>query len=145
MTSTEDIVKFVTFLAQTQRMFLQVQIFAENSALLHSVSTSIFPTQGKSSDYAEYGVTISVALHAMLRRPPDSEKWAMGMSLLLRHTGGSWLAEAEVGWTGQEIGWDPFDSKEVRATSIDEIYLNVPPLVEWMGLRFRDEVARLPS
>jgi hypothetical protein len=145
MNSTELILKFLTFLARVRAMFRQVHLFAENSPALHTVSTMVIPFKGEPSDYADDGVTISIALNAELRKPVDSEKKAIGMSLLLRHSGGRWHAESEVGWTGEKIGWDPFDSKEVRAISIEEITNQIPPLVEWAGMRFREEVAKLPE
>jgi len=145
MNSTEIVLKFLAFLAQVRTMFRQVHLFAEKIPALQTVSTTVIPFESQQSDYADAGVTISVALNAEVRVPVDSEKKALGMCLLLRHTGGLWLAEAEVGWTGEKVGWDPFDSKEARATSVEEIICIVPPLVEWMEMRFREEVAKLPK
>jgi len=145
MNSTELILKFLTFLAEVRAMFRQVHLFAENSPALHAVTTMVIPFKTEPSDYADDGVTISIASNAELRRPADSEKKAIGMSLLLRHTGGGWHAEIEVGWTGEKVGWDPFDSKEVRAVSIEEIITLIPPLIERAETRFRAEVAKLPE
>jgi hypothetical protein len=145
MNSTELILRFLTFLAGLRAMFLEVHIFAEKSPALHTVSTSVIPSKVYPSDYADDGVTISIALNAELRKPIDSEKQAIGMSLLLRHAGGQWHAESEVGWSGRMIGWDQFDSKEVQAVSVEEIIHQIPPLVEWAGMRFREEVAKLPE
>jgi hypothetical protein len=126
-------------------MFRQVHLFAEKNPALNSVSTMVIPFKGGQSDYADDGVTISVALNAELRKPAASEKKAIGMSLLLRCTGGRWHVESEVGWTGEKVGWDPFDSKEAQADSIEEIICMTPPLVEWAATRFREEVAKLPG
>ena len=143
MNATEIILKFLTFLSQVRAMFRQVHLFAEQNPALREVSTMVIPFKGKPSDYADEGVTISIALNAELCKPINSERKAIGISLLLRHAGGEWLAEAEVGWTGENVGWDPFDSKEARAESIEEIISLVPSLVEWMDARFREEVAKL--
>ncbi|MEI6218798.1 MAG: hypothetical protein WCP86_07845 [bacterium] len=145
MNSTELIITFLTFLAGVRAMFRQVHLFAEGSPALHNVSTVVIPFKGESSGYADDGVTISIALNAELRKPADSEKKAIGISLLLRHIDGRWHAESEVGWTGEKVGWDPLDSKEVQAVSIEEIINQIPPLVEWAGMRFREEVAQLPA
>jgi hypothetical protein len=145
MNSNEIILKFVAFLAHVRAMFRQFHLFAEKSPVLHSVSTMVIPFKGDPSDYADDGVTVSIALNAEVRKVTDSEKKAVGMSLLLRHSGGLWIAEAEVGWTGEKVGWDPFASKEVQATSIEEIMNKIPSLVEWMGVRFRDEVEKLQN
>ncbi|MES2570129.1 MAG: hypothetical protein V4710_08745 [Verrucomicrobiota bacterium] len=145
MNSTERILNFLTFLAEVRAMFRQVHLFAENNPALHAVSTMVIPFKGEPSDYADDGVTLSIALNAELRKPSGSEKKAIGMSILLRHAGGRWHAECGVGWTGEQVGWDPVDSKEVQAVSIDEISSQVPPLVEWAGIRFREELAKLPE
>jgi hypothetical protein len=143
MNSTETVLRFLAFLAQVQGMFRQVHLIAEKSPILCDVSTDVIPSLGAASNYADEGVTISIALNGWFVKPPDSEREAMGMSVLLRHCDGVWIAEAEVGWTGREIGWDPFDSKETEATSIEEIMDKAPPLVEWMGTRFRKELEML--
>jgi len=33
----------------------------------------------------------------------------------------------------------------VQAVSIEDIITQIPPLVEWAGVRFREEVAKLPE
>lgn len=143
MNSTEIILRFLTFLSQARAMFRQTHLFAEQSPALRAVSTIVIPSKGEQSDYADGGVTVSVALNAELGKPTNSERKAMGMSLLLRHSGGHWLAEAEIGWTGEKVGWDQFDSKEAQASSIEEMFSLALPLVEWLDMRFREEVAKL--
>jgi hypothetical protein len=146
MNSTDTIIlKFTAFLAQVSAAFNKVAILAEQNPALHTVTTRVIPFKVEPSDYADDGVTISVALNAEVRKPADSEKKAMGMSLLLRRAGGVWFAEAEVGWTGEKVGWDPFDSKEAQATSIEAIISKAPALVDWMGMRFREEASKLPT
>lgn len=145
MNSTEIVLQFLAFLAQVRAAFRQVHLFAEKSPALRTVSTAVIPVEVKPSDYADKGVTICVALDAELRKPIDSERKSLGISLLLRHTRGMWLAEAEIGWTGKKIGWNSFDSKEAQGKSIDEIMNTIPPMVEWMDRRFKEEVARLPK
>lgn len=145
MNSTETILRFLSFLSEVEAMFRQVHLDAEKNHALRDVSTMVIPFKCEVSDYADHGVTISVALNAELRYPVDSDKKAIGMALLLRHAGGRWIAEAEVGWTGKNIGWDPFDSREAQEAAIEEMMNAVPPLVEWMGMRFREEVAKLPK
>lgn len=143
MNSTKVILEFLSFLATTRAIFREVHIFSERSPALRDVSTSVMPFKCKPSDYADEGVTISIALNAELRTPLDSERQAIGMSCLLRHAGEQWHAEVEVGWTGAEVGWDDFESWEAQAISIEEIESQVPPLVELAGARFRAEVATL--
>jgi hypothetical protein len=143
MTSDEIVLEFLVFLAHVRALFRQVHLFAEESPALRDVSTTVIPFKGEPSDYADRGVNVSVALNAEVLNPTNSERKAIGMSLLLRRSGGLWIAEAEVGWTGDRIGWDPFDSKETQATSIDEIMAKITPLVEWMSLRFQEEVTKL--
>jgi hypothetical protein len=145
MNSTEVILRFIGFLAQVSTSFNRVAEFAEKQKTLHSVTTKVSPFKAKPSEYADAGVSIAVFLNAELRKPIDSERKAIGMSLLLRHTTGKWLAEAEVGWTGEKVGWDQFDSKEAQASTINEVMNKVPPLVEWTEARFREEVAKLPE
>src|SRR5262245_17836738 len=129
MSSTDTtILGFIAFLARMCAMFRKVALFAENVPILHSISTSVIPSKAEPSDYAVDGVIISIALNAELVKPLDADRQAIGMSLLLRHTGGFWLAEAEVGWSGQSIGWDDFDSREIQCPSIEEIIQAVPPL-----------------
>ena len=145
MNSTEIVLRFISFLSDLRAMFRQVHLDAEKNRALRDVSTTVIPFKGESSDHADDGVTISVALNAELRNPTDSEKRAIGMTLLLRHAGGCWIAEAETGWTGQNIGWDPFDAREAQAETIEELIIAVPPLFEWIGTRFREEAAKLPK
>jgi hypothetical protein len=141
--STETVLQFIAFLAQVRAMFRQVHLLAEKDPLLRSVSTSVIPFKTEPSDYADTGVIITLALNAELTMPADSERKALGMSLLLRHSNGLWVAESEVGWTGQMVGWDPFDATEVQADSIEEVIQKVPALVERAGLKFKEEVAKL--
>lgn len=61
MNSNEIILKFVAFLAHVRAMFRQFHLFAEKSPALHSVSTMVIPFKGDPSDYADDGVTISIA------------------------------------------------------------------------------------
>ena len=55
------------------------------------------------------------------------------------------MLKAEVGWSGESIGWDPFDFRELQEPFIDGIIQQVPPLIDWMALRFRGEVEKLPA
>src|SRR5438876_533226 len=119
--STEVVVRFLIFLANVRTMFRQVHLFAEGIPALQTVSTTVIPFKSEPTEYAEYGVTLSIALNAELSRPADEEKMAIGMSLLIRRSANVWIAEAEVGWTGKTIGWDPFASKDMRVSSIEEI------------------------
>ena len=143
MNSTQIILEFLAFLAEVEGMFRKVHLFAEKNRAFRSVCTMVIPSKAEPSEYADNGVIISIALDAELRKPIDSDKKSLGISLLLRHTRGAWLAEAEVGWSGEQIGWDSFDSKEAQAKSIDEIVGMTPSLVDWLETRFREEVAKL--
>jgi hypothetical protein len=145
MNSTDTILEFLIFLADVQTIFRQVQLSVEKSPALQDVSTFVIPSKGDPSPYAQGGVLISIALNAELRKPLNADRKAIGMSLLLRHTGGSWLAEAEVGWSGESIGWDQFDARDDSAVSVEEIMTKAKTLVVWMGTRFKEEVAKLPS
>ena len=145
MNSNVTILNFLTFLAEIRSMFRKMHLFAEQSNLLQSVSTTVIPFKGEPSDYADDGVTLSVALNAELLKPVDCEKKALGAALLLRHTAGFWLAEAEVGWTGEKVGWDPIHSREVKSPSIEQIIEKIPPLIELIKERFTEEVRKLPA
>ncbi len=145
MNSTDIILRFLSFLSAVRTTFRQVHLDAEKDRALRDVSTMVLPSKGEASDYADDGVTISVALNAELRNPIDSDKKAIGMSLLLRHAGGRWIAEAEIGWTGKNIGWNQFDEREVQGATVEDLMNAAPPLVEWMETRFREEVAKLPK
>jgi hypothetical protein len=145
LNSTQIILEFLAFLAEVEGMFRQVHLFAEKIPAFRSVCTMVIPSKAEPSEYADHGVIISIALDAELRKPIDSDKKSLGISLLLRHTRGVWLAEADVGWSGQNIGWDSFDSKEAQAKSIDEIVSMTPSLVDWLDMRFREEVGKFPK
>ena len=144
MNSTEIVLRFLGFLSEVQTMFRKVHLDAELDRALRDVSTSVLPFKTEASDYADHGVTICVALNAELVTPIDSDKKAIGMSLMLRHAQVHWIAEAETGWTGQATGWDQFDEREAQVATLEELMDIVPSLVEWMGKRFREEVAKLP-
>lgn len=64
--------------------------------------------------------------------------------MLLRRALGTWLAEAEIGWSGASIGWDSFESEELRADSLEALVLEVPGLVERLRSKFEAEVLKLP-
>ena len=66
------------------------------------------------------------------------------MTLLLRRREGRWIAEAEVGWTGRDVGWDPLASNEIECASPEDLMAKVPPLVTWMDATFRETVEKLP-
>ncbi len=133
----------MVFLAETEAVFRGVHIVCERNLAFRAVSTSVIPFKAKPSDYADEGVTIEIALNAELRYPCAPERKAIGMSLLLRHSGNYWIAEAEVGWSGVQIGWDPLHSKEAVAESIEDIMDKISPMVEWVANQFKSEVAQL--
>jgi hypothetical protein len=126
-------------------MFRKTHLFAEKSSALQAASTTVIPFKSEQTDYAEYGVTLSVALNAEIRKPVDREKMAIGMALLMRRSGGVWIAEAEVGWTGRDVGWDSFASREVQSSSVEQLIEEVPALIAWMDETFREEVERLSA
>jgi hypothetical protein len=144
MSVSEAFVRFIVFLSDARSMFRQTHLFAEKERTIRDVSTLIEPFKGEESQYADYGVTLSIALSANLRDPPNVERRALGMSLLIRRSSGTWIAEAEVGWSGNEVGWDPFASREIQSTSPEDVIANVPALVAWMDSTFRSAVAELP-
>ena len=145
MDPNEIILRFLVYLADVRSMFRQVHLVAEKNSAFRVVSTEIIPFKGAPSDYAQDGVTLSVALNAELRKPINSEERALGFSLLLRYAQSRWIIEAEVGWNGETVGWDSLDSREMQASSIEELIRVVNPLVEWMGSRFTEESAGLPQ
>ncbi len=142
MNSTEVILDFLSFIADLRKKFGEVHLVAERCPALHDVTTEVIPFKGEPSDYAERGVTICLSLIAELRKPIDSDKKAIGVDLLLRHTEQGWIAEAEIGWSGREIGWDNFDEREAQTETIEETYIIVPPMVDWLGSRVREEIAK---
>ena len=144
MSASEVVLRFVGFLAVVRSMFRQTHLFAEKQRSLQSVSTSVEPFKVEDSAYADEGVTLTLALNANLRKPPSSERQAVGMTLLLRRREGRWIAEAEVGWTGRDVGWDPLASKEIECASPEDLMAKVPPLVTWMDATFRETVEKLP-
>ncbi len=137
------ILRFLQLLADVRKTFLDVELFAERSEALRSVSVLVNPFKANPSEYANGGVTISMELDAELTNPLDADRKAIGMSLLLRHSREVWIAEAEVGWIGQNIGWNQFDEREVQSDTIEEMIQKVPSLVEWMDGRFKEEVTSL--
>lgn len=143
MSSSEAIVRFISSLAGIRSMFRQTHLFAEKQNIVQTVSTQVEPFKGEVSDYADKGISLTIALNANLRSPPDLERHAVGMTLLIRRRGGKWIAEAEVGWTGRDIGWDPFESREIERASPEELMDDVPPLVEWMDANFRETIKKL--
>ncbi len=114
MNSTEVILDFLSFIADLRKKFGEVHLVAERCPALHDVTTEVIPFKGEPSDYAERGVTICLSLIAELRKPIDSDKKAIGVDLLLRHTEQGWIAEAEIGWSGRDIGWDNFEETRDR-------------------------------
>ena len=144
MNSTETVLRFLALLADVRSMCRQVHLEAEKNHALRDVSTMVIPFKGESSADDDEGVTISVALNAELRdRRP--ERSAIGMSLLFRHSGEQWIAEAEVGWIDRSIGWDQFDERKAEGNTIEEMMDSVPQLVEWLVARFREELVNLPK
>lgn len=145
MSSSAVVIQFISFLALIRSLFRQTHLFAEHEIVISEVSTHVEPFKVEESDYADNGVTLSIALNANLRNPRDPEKQAIGMSFLVRRRGGIWLAEAEVGFTGRDVGWDPFESKEARFNTIEDLMVDAIPLVSWMDRVFRDAVLKLPK
>jgi hypothetical protein len=143
MSHTDVILQFLNGLAELTNKFRQSHIAAERHPALHDVSTALVPFRVEPSDYADDGVTLSIALNAELREPLDHDRKAIGMALLLRHAGGAWIAAAELGWSGDAIGWDAFESREERFSSSDEILQRAGPLVEWMATQFQKALERL--
>jgi hypothetical protein len=143
MSSSDSVLDFIAFLASVDAQFRRTRIAAEKSTALRDVSTMVIPFKAATSDDADNGVTISVALNAELRRPLDSERRAIGMSLLLRRVAGSWIADSEVAWSGKDIGWDAFDAKELQTDSLESLMVQVPAIVDWASARFAAEVAKL--
>lgn len=145
MSASTVVIQFISFLALVRSMFRQTHMFAETVTAISDVSTHVEPFKVEGSDYADNGVTLSISLNANLRKPQDPERQAIGMSLLIRRSGGSWIADAEVGFTGRDVGWDPFDSKEAQFDTVEDLMIDAAPLVNWMDRVFRDAVAKLPE
>lgn len=143
--STDLVFGFVGLMAEVQARFRTEAILAERNPALYDLSTSVIPSKCDPSDYADDGVTIHVALNAELRVPLDEDKKAIGTSLLIRHAEGHWIAESEIGWSGARIGWDPFDSQEIEADTLEELVQRIPAIVDWVCTRFREETAKLTS
>ena len=96
--SPETIIStFIEFLARVRAMFREVHLFAEMDPRLHSVTTAVIPFKTKPLDYADDGLTTAVALNAELVKWEDRNRKAIGMSLLLRRSGGMWCAEGGSG------------------------------------------------
>jgi hypothetical protein len=144
MNVSETIIGFIAFLSDVRSMFRQTHLFVEKERAIRDVSTLIEPFKGEESQYADCGVTLSIALNANLRNPPNLERRALGMSLLIRRSSGTWIAEAEVGWSGNAVGWDPFASRKIQSTALEDVIANVPALIAWMDSTFRSAVAELP-
>lgn len=146
MKSPDDLIlRFMGFLATMRSMFRTEHLFAEKHSALRDVSTMVIPFQSESigGDYAEEGVTLQIALNAELVSPLDDDRKALGMSLLIRRCTNEWIFEAEIGWTGREVGWDPLDAREVRNASIERVFELAPSIVEWLGGEFRKVVGEL--
>ena len=137
---------FIATLANINATFRKLQILVSKSNMIKQTSISINPVKSDStSEYSDYGVSISIAIDSVLVTPPDDEKNSIGASLLLRRPAGVWIAEAEIGWSGVSIGWDVFAAQEVQASSFDELSLRIPVLVEWLETRYKAEVEKLAS
>ena len=145
MTTLDNgILNFLTVLAHVRRMFRQIHILAEKTKLFRRVTTTVNPfTTANAEGYADQGTTIQLSLEAELLEPPSPDRKAFGASLLLRHNCDVWVLEAEIGWSGQEVGWDPVDSKDVTEATIEAMMQKIPELGDWVCCRFRKEVGKL--
>jgi hypothetical protein len=145
MSSSDVILNFIEFLASVRSMFRQTHLYAEKQPALRDVTTSIEPFKAEGSHYSDLGADLSFELTANLRDPPTSERRSIGMSLLVRRSAGTWFAVGEIGWSGDEVGWDSFQSKELEYSSPEDLMANVHTLVEWMDFAFRAAVTELRS
>lgn len=119
--STELVLKCMAALADVRAQFRTVHIAIQKDAQFYEVSTDVFVGRTQACEYADYGVTLSVALNCELCTPISADKKAIGMSVLIRHSNGVWVSEFELGWSGQAAGWDTFDSTTNQSAAIEQL------------------------
>ena len=140
------LLEFIGILAYVRKELRCLEIFASKQSSVSSISVTVAPTKTESvSDYADAGVTMLLALDAELKIPLDDNKKAIGASFLLRRSLGIWIVEAEVGWSGSEIGWDAFHSQEIREELFAQVAPKIPELLEQLSARFRSAIIQLSS
>ena len=143
-TIDDSILDFLSLLASIRAGFRRIHIFSEECGLFRRVITTVNPFMVANADgYADGGVTIQFGLDAELLTPPNLERKALGASLLLRRKSGMWVLEAEIGWSGEQVGWDSIDSRDTTETTIEGVIQKMPELGEWLCARFKEEVGKL--
>jgi len=140
------ILRFMQLLATLRAIFRKTHIFLESVERFKMVSTHVIPFQQiensfENSDQETLGVSISFAIDADLKQPSDVNHASIGVSLKLWHVENRWKAEAEIGWSGSDIGWDPFDDKEIETDNIEQLIDKLPEFTE----TFLDHFKRVVS
>ena len=143
MNTNEVILSFLIFMAKAGAMFRQIHVMAEKCPGLKNISTQVIPFRVDPSEYADGGVTLSFALDADVVAP-DGGLLALGISLVLRRSGGVWIAEAAVGGVDEKVGWTSLDSRDVRGESMEDIIAGALPLIDWMRTRLAEVSGGIP-
>jgi len=140
---TELVLKCIAALADVRAKFRDVHIAMQQDRQFCEVSTDVFPGKTQVCEYADYGVTLSVALNCELCKPISEDKKALGMSVLVRHSNGVWVCEFELGWSGQAVGWDAFDSTTVESATIEMFIESITSGTSHLCEKFLEFVKKL--
>lgn len=143
VSSTDLVLRCIATLAEARAKFRDVHIAMQKDRQFCEVSTDVFPGKTQACEYADYGVTLSVALNCELCKPISEDKKALGMSVLVRHSNGVWVCEFELGWSGLAVGWDAFDSTTVESATIEMLLEDIPSGTNQLCEKFLEFVKKL--
>lgn len=124
---------------------MRMKSLLETLSNLDGSIIDVIPTNLPNSfDELESRPRISISLDAKLHQPIIPGKYGIGASFFLHHVGNGWLAEAEIGWTSNEIGWESFGSREVQQESIAGIEEACRPILDWLEKKYQEEASKDP-
>lgn len=135
---TRTVLDFLVWMAHARSGFRELHIATERDPLFISVSTILAPI-GESREEA----MLSLSLLADLRRPIDQSRSGLGVAIELRFVEDKWVIDAEVGWSGKDIGWDAIDSRSSVLISLAELEGESGRMIEWLTTRFSEEAAKM--
>lgn len=133
---------FIRTLARMRYLFRDLHLYLQSMSGVHCIHVDISPSEHSSSseiskNYADYGVTINMELDSELTKMGPEGQHSMGISVLVRRSNGQWIAEGEIGWISNEIGWDRFYDKEIKADNINIFFEELPKFTSTMVTEYK--------
>ena len=139
----EPVLGFLVAIARAASSFRQLQIEWMQSGKFGKVAMQVIPfcPSGVTTNVpeaVELGTTLEISLCGDLKHALDPDQKSFGLSILIRRAGPTWQVDGGIGYSGDSIGWDPFQTTEISGVTINELCEQLPGFAERLVKEGRD-------